>query len=356
MAASEANIDFYNWVKTFSYNAKLTMIITSRGRGKTYGMRKQFVRDYLHGKWRFVEIVRYDVEISDVCDGYFDKLILNEEYPGYMFKAESGKKTGKFFIAKAVPEEERPTWELIGYCVSLNSQQKKKKKTFAHVKRVLFDEFILEKRTYPGYLPGEYSKFLKLIDSIAREIPGQPTPVRIYLCANACDLINPYFIEFGIKDEPREGFSWLDRRYVLLHYEINDVYTSAKRDTLVGRLSRGHIEDMITNRFDNANKDFIEKKPKDAKYLFAFVFQGHTYGAWVSYVQGYYYICDKVPSDAGNVFALTRDDLSPNLINAKRSSYKMKTLIDMYYANCVRYDNPATREGFLRMSSLFGVR
>lgn len=351
-----AELKFYDWDKTFSYNAYVTMIITARGRGKTYGLRKQFIRDYINDKWRFVEIVRYDVEISDVCDGYFDKLMVNDEFPDYMFRTEGGSKTGRMYIAHMVPEGEKPSWELFGYCVSLNSQQKKKKKTFAHVKRVLFDEFILEKKTFPGYLPGEYSKFLKLLDSIAREIPGEDTPIRIYLCANACDLVNPYFTEYGIKDEPKAGYTWIIRGDVLLHYEINEGYTEAKRDTLVGRLSRGHIDDMITNRFENANRDFLAKKPKDAKFLFAFVYLSATYAVWISYSKGYYYICEKVPADAKEIYALTRDDLSPNLLNAKRTSYKMRTLIEMYYANCVMYENAALREGFLRMASLFGVR
>lgn len=351
-----SELDFYGWRKTFSYDARLNLIVTSRGRGKTYGLRKQFVKDYLDDRWRFVEVVRYDVEISDVCDGYFDKLVENGEYPGYIFRTEGGKKTGKMYMARDVPEGEKPQWELIGYCVSLNSQQKKKKKTFAHVKRVLFDEFILERNSRPGYIPGEYSKLVKLLDSIAREIPGKPTPVRAYLCANACDLVNPYFVEFGIKDEPRPGYTWIDKGYILLHYEIHAAYTEAKRDTLVGRLSRGHIEDMITNRFDNANRDFLEDKPKDAKFLYAFVFQGATYAVWVSYVKGYYYINRKVPADAREVYALTREDASPNLILAKRVNAKMRVLIEMYYKCCVRYDTAETREGFTRMTSLFGVR
>lgn len=350
-------IEYYPWKKVLSFDARLNLLITARGRGKTYGFRKQAINDYKNGKWRFVEVVRYGTEIPDVLDGYFDKLILQEEFPQYVFRTEASKSGGKFFIArKPANEDDKPKWDLLGYCVALNAQQRKKKKTFAHVKRVLFDEFILEKNTRTGYLPREYAAFVKLIDSIAREIPGEPTPVRIYLCANACDLVNPYFVEFGINDEPREGFSWIDKGYILLHYEMNEAYTEAKRETLVGRLSRGHIEDMITNRFENANRDFIEKKPKDAKYLFAFVFQGRTYGVWVSYVQGYYYISDRVPKNADNVYSLTREDTSPNLINAKRTSYKMKTLIDMYYSNCVRYSSAGIREGFLKMTSLFGVR
>ena len=345
-------IDFYSWIKTFSYDARLNLIITSRGRGKTYGLRKQFVKDWIAGKWRFVEIVRYNNQVADVCDGYFDKLVVNNEFPDYVFRTEGGK----MYIAHAPADDEKPTWELIGYCVSLNDQQNKKKKTFAHVKRVLFDEFILEKRSFPGYLAGEYDKFLKLLDSIAREVPGEPSAVRVYLCANACDLVNPYFSEFRIYDEPKPGYTWLDKGFVLLHYEINEVYSAAKRDTLVGRLARGHIEDMITNRFDNANNDFIERKSKDAKFLFGFVFQSRKYGVWLSDVKGYYYVTGKIPANAQEIYSLTRDDMSPNLIMARKAEYKLKVLIEMLYLNCVRYDTAATREGFLRMSSLFGVR
>ena len=350
-------LKYYDWQKTFSYNAYLNMIVTSRGRGKTYGLRKQCIADYIKDKFRFVEVVRYAAEIPDVCDGYFDKLVLKGEFPGYIFRTEGGKSNGKFFIAKQPEgEDERPKWELIGYCVALNAQQRKKKKTFANVKRIFFDEFILERRTYPGYLRDEYGMLLKLIDSVARQEAGQETPVRIYLCANACDLVNPYFVEFGIKDEPRPGYTWLQRGDVLLHYEIEEAYIEAKQDSLVGRLSRGHIGDMITNRFANASDDFIGAKPKDAKYKFAFVFQGATYAVWVSYLSGCYYICDKIPNKAQEIYALTLEDSSPNLLLAKRQNYKMSKLMEMFYLNAIRYDTPATREGFLKMCSLFGVR
>ena len=33
--------DYYDWHKTLSYNADVTMVIGARGIGKTYGLRKQ---------------------------------------------------------------------------------------------------------------------------------------------------------------------------------------------------------------------------------------------------------------------------------------------------------------------------
>ena len=37
--------DFYDWQKTLSYDADVTMVIGTRGVGKTFGLRTQFIRD-----------------------------------------------------------------------------------------------------------------------------------------------------------------------------------------------------------------------------------------------------------------------------------------------------------------------
>lgn len=343
---------FYNWDKVFSFNAYINMIVTARGRGKTYGLRKQFVKDYLKDGSRFVEFVRYNKQVQDVCDGYFSKLEANGEFPELVFKAEGSK----FFLARKPKEDDKPRWELCGYCVSLNDQQNAKKKTFANVKRVMFDEFILERHSLPGYLHDEWGKFANLIDTIARQIAGEETKVRVYLCANACDLVNPYFVEFGIMDEPREGFTWLEKGFALLHYEKNSAYSQAKRETLAGRLSRGHNESMITNTFDNAGKEFIARKAKDAKFVFGFVFKGDRFGVWLSLVEGLYFVNRQIPNGSEKVFALTREDASVSILNAKRANYYLNTIIEMFYANCVRYDSYETYDKFLKMSSLFGVR
>ena len=39
--------DFYDWHKTLSYDADVTMVIGPRGVGKTFGLRKQCIKDFL---------------------------------------------------------------------------------------------------------------------------------------------------------------------------------------------------------------------------------------------------------------------------------------------------------------------
>ena len=49
--AVDMELEFYNWQKTLSYNADVTMVIGARGIGKTYGLRLQFIRDIDSVKW-----------------------------------------------------------------------------------------------------------------------------------------------------------------------------------------------------------------------------------------------------------------------------------------------------------------
>ena len=66
--------EFYDWAKTLSYDADVTMVIGARGIGKTFGLRRQCIRDFLKDGSRFVEITRYNNELSGVSDGYFNRL------------------------------------------------------------------------------------------------------------------------------------------------------------------------------------------------------------------------------------------------------------------------------------------
>lgn len=57
---------FYDAPKTISYNADLTMIITMRSYGKTYGFIKEAIKDYLRDRSQFVFVRRYNTELQNV--------------------------------------------------------------------------------------------------------------------------------------------------------------------------------------------------------------------------------------------------------------------------------------------------
>ena len=65
---------YYDWQTTLSKDADINIIITSRGRGKTFGLRKQCINDYRRDGSRFVEVTRTKTEMREICEDYFDRV------------------------------------------------------------------------------------------------------------------------------------------------------------------------------------------------------------------------------------------------------------------------------------------
>lgn len=352
-------VEYYDWNRTLSYDAPITFVITARGVGKTYGLRAQCIRDWLKDGSRFVALTRYKDDLrgsNSIQRGWFDKLELNGEFPEHAFKID-GRRA---YIARKVAEGEKPQWHLIGYFTSLTDMHKDKQATYANVRRIIFDEAVIDRRTRHSYLPGEWGLLTNAFSSIAREEPGKPTKTRLYLLSNACDLSNPYLYAMGVHDEPRRGYSWHMGKLVLLHYMVSDdARVEAISQTVAGRMARGR-EDAATiarGEFTHAHSDLIARKPPAARYQAAFRFKGRTYAIWCDAGAGLYYVTSKAPRDARNVYAMTNEDnTAVNMVNAKRTLPIMRGLVDMHTYNALRFESEAVRAGFMRLLALFGVR
>ena len=345
---------YYDWGRTLTYSqAYITMVISARGFGKTYGLRKQAIRDFLKDGSRFVEIVRYKNELEGedaIQNGYFDKLIEKGEFPDYVFKVQGTKA----YIAKA--SDDKPKWELIAYFVALSSMQKAKKRTFANVRKVIFDEFIIDKRTRIRYLPDECSLFVNMIDSLARQEAGTETKVRAFLLGNACDLINPYFVRFGIDSQPESGFHWYAGKKVLLHYCVDESYQEAKKNTLVGFLVKGTKEEsvIVGNEFRLSDTYDIESKPDHARYEYTIIFKGTEFAFWLDSSEGRYFINDRTVPE-GSYIAVTREDNSVNTMMLKRNHSFITGLGELYRADCLRFETESIRERFMELLSFVGA-
>lgn len=350
---------YYDWNATLSRDADITMVITSRGRGKTYGLRKQCIDDYLKRKYRFVEVARTKTERDVLMREYFDRT--GEAYPDHEFKVE-GKRA---YIARKPEDGEKiakDEWELIGYFVAMTELQLIKKLTFNRVKRIIMDEAIIERiDRYHKYLPYEWDALASIVDSCSRERADDPDRIKpkCYLLGNACDLINPWFRALGIDREPEHGYTWCAGKLALLHYEEPGEYEMAKAtDTLSGRMLTltGGGASSLANRFENANMDFIAPKTKAAKFGVGIVYGHDRFGIWHDKGEGWYFVTRKIPNGAGPVFALTSKDGRADMVVAKRAEPTFKMMVNLYYMGLVLYDAPYTRERFLEVLGLFGVR
>ena len=341
---------FYDAPRTISYNADLTMIITMRSYGKTYGFIKEAVKDWLRDRSEFVFVRRYDTELKVSMPKLFDSMIEHREFPGYEFKIEGN--TG--YIRKmAIDGEDENPWNIICHGIPLSKQANYKGVEFPRVKKVIFDEFIRVLKTPPGYLRDDVGAFLDLMKTITRDRDG----VHAYLLGNACDLTCPYLAFAGIVKEPRVGYTWYKGKSILVHYAKDQVFAEQERSTIVGRLVDGtpYSTVMIDNEFLNAHDTFIADKTKAAKFRYGFLCQGWTFGVWLDIREGIYYVNRKVPKD-GKIFALTSSDMTPNYVMIERSSPFIKQIVRLFSMGVVRFDAPVTRERWLKMMTLYGVR
>lgn len=349
--------NYYDWNATLAYDADVTMVVGMRGIGKTYGLRKQCVKDYIKHGWRFVELVRFQKELSGVSVGYFDRMASNEEFPDKVFKTEGGYA----FIADKPEGDEKPQWELCGYFLALSQAQQIKKRTFDNVKRIIFDEAILDKTDrFHHYLPREFTIIANIVDTVSRErADTEGVKPRLYLLGNALDVMNPYFIQYNV-GIPKRGYSWHKNKTMLLHYAKDKEYSEAKaKETVAGRMLAGTEEGDVANdnTFAKLNDDFIMAKTKTAKFTFGVVYNGTRFGIWTDWENGYYFVTKKIPENTNKpVFTLTIDENRFNYIAARRAETMLQTFSEMHYAGCIRYETIPLREKFKEVLTLFGVR
>ena len=353
---------YYDWNKTFSRqtgtNGEFCLVVGAKNIGKTYGLRLELVRRWFKTGARFVELSRSKEENKLVQQGYLDKLQANGEFSGYAYQA----KNNIGYLGKVVADDDGreivEDWKPFVYFVSLSTFQQEKKRTYSNVLYFIFDEAIIDRKDrYHRYLPNEFSILANLIDSILREQYDNPLGAKVYMMGNSCDLLCPYMQNLGVNSIPEYGYSWHNSKQTLLHYvEPWDVQRRVE-NTLVGRMLSGSEEARMVfdNEFSCANDDLVEEKTPRAKYHFAVKYNNNTFAVWLDWREGMAYITDSHPKNAKCVYALTKSDSTINYNMVRKTDGQLKMLLELFYANCLRYDSIATQEKFLALLSFFGI-
>lgn len=350
--------DFYDWEKTLSYDADVTMVVGARGLGKTYGIRAQCIRDWIRDGSRFVECTRFKNELSGVSDGYFKRV--EKEFPKLAFRTDA--RYAYVSTEKDKVGKDKRIWHVMGYFTALSDEQALKKRTFDKVRRVILDEAIIERSDrYHNYLPNEFVKLANLVDTVSRE-RGDTASVkpRVYLLGNALDLANPYFAAYRVPTDLKFGYSWHREKTFLLHYVQDEGYAREKLEgTVAGRMLAGTEagETSAGNVFALENMDFVEPKPKAAKFMFGIAVNSKKFGVWLDSTEGLYHITDGIPKMRDRpVYSLTASDSSVNYVMARRAEPVMKSFSELWYLGLVRYQTVRVKSDFKDVLALFGIR
>lgn len=335
--------------KTLSYNAPITICVGGNSIGKTYSFTYQGVKEFIDSGKEFGWIRRYDTELKKAAESLFDDLVEHNEFPGYLFKTD--KERG--YIAKKPKGKAKPDWRVCCHFFALSKQQTYKGTAYPKVKRLIFDEYIRETKSPPGYLPSDFEKLMKLWKTVARKRKD----CQLYLLSNAVDLVNPAFLWLGITDEPKPGYSWHNHKTVLLHHIKDAAFSQSERETLVGQVIAGTALEkvMIDNEFAASNDLFIAKKTPNAKYRYGFKYMNHVYAVWFDMQSGLFYVNRKAPKGA-LIYSLTTEDHRPNMYLVESAGKFARQIGRLYGNGVVRFENNAAREGFLKMLRMLGLR
>lgn len=330
---------FYDYSRLISYNSLISFVLGERGVGKTYGAIKLCINDFLKNGHQFVYLRRYATELETSVPKFFDAIIENGEYEEHTFKIKKNKRLSMFMIDGKVA----------GYAVPLSTSIILKSTSFASVRTIIFDEFIIDHGTY-HYLNSECEKFLDLIETI-----GRLRDIRVFCLANAISISNPYFDYFNLSIPYKSEFKVCKRDkngnpLILINYIKNEEYRTAKRESRFGQLIDGteYGQYAIDNEFLRDDSTFIEKRPAHCKQYSTINVNNHDYGVWRDHKTEIIYVCKDFDPNHPCYFTVDVDWHTDNtiLVSARRSPW-FNILISAFRVGALRFENQKIKNEML---------
>ena len=310
---------FYDGNLTLTHNCLFNFIIGNRGGGKTYWSKKWAIKDFLKTGKQFVYVRRYDTEFNHKDSFFAD---IKEEFPNH----DMVVKGYKLYIDK----------KECGQFLALSKAKIEKSNSFPNVNKIIFDEFILDKGCY-HYLADEVTNFLDLYETVARSRDD----VRVFFLSNAITVTNPYFLYFKINIEGISNIKKFNGD-MLVELVQNKEFIEMKKNTRFGKLINDtqYGKYAIDNNFLRDSRTFLERKNGQAKFHFILKYKGLTYGVWLDYQGGKYFVSNNIDESCKLVYSLTMEDHEPNTMLLKGSQSRfLKTFFKNYQMGNVYFEN-----------------
>jgi hypothetical protein len=312
---------FYNGNEALTHNCLFNFVVGNRGAGKTFWSKEWAIKDFLKTGAQFIYVRRYKEEFAKgKKDKFFDDI--EEKFPDNEFKVKGftayidGKPCGQF--------------------MALSTSKIEKSTAFPKVNKIIFDEFILDKGFY-HYIPDEVTNFLELYETVARTRDN----VRVFFLSNAISITNPYFLYWKIIPNLKKRFT-KPINDMLVELVQNEEFIQMKKQTRFGKLINGtkYGEYAIDNKFLRDNDTFIAKKTEKSKHSFTLKYNGASYGVWIDYSMGKYFISKNIDEYCKIIFSITLDVHTPNTMLLKGGqSVILKNFINQYKLGNVYYES-----------------
>lgn len=320
-----------------SYNCLFNFIVGMRGNGKTYGTKKEVIRDFLRDGSQFVYLRRYKEELKKVKVKYFDDIL--DKFPDVKLEC----KHGNFYIND----------KLAGYSQALSTSKVEKSNPFPKVKTIIFDEFIIDKGVY-HYLPDEVTYFLEFYSTVARQ-----RDVTVWFLSNAITMVNPYFVYFNIHYPTTKNKIWRNKEILLQITEnknLEELVRKSRFGSIINETAYGKY--AIENEFFRDNYTFVEKRSPKCDYYCTFIYDSNKIGVWIDYSGGVMYFSDAVDTNYSAVYSVTNKDHGINtlLLHGRLKPTKVQNILLQYQMGNVRFETLQLKEvGFKIFQAIGGA-
>ena len=313
---------WYDLGQTLSYNCLFNMVIGNRGCGKSYGLKKHAISRFKKKGHQFVYLRRFQEEIDETAEQYFDDIVVNGEFPDDTIEY----KNGCYFV----------NGQLAGYAMALTKAKSYKSISFPLVYLIIFDEFLIEDNGYTRYLKNEVKQFLGFYMSIDRY-----RGCTVFFLANSVSMINPYTLFWNLSIP--YGSNIVRKDDILLQLVQDDDFIRERKETRFGKLIAGteFEEYAIENKFIQDSKTFLMKKTEKSQYYFTFFYHGEKFGVWVDYTEGKMFVSENIDPSCKLMYAITVDDHEPNTMLLRQISKAVffKNFIENYKLGNVYFES-----------------
>lgn len=330
--------DYYNFDRICSYDAPYSFILGARGLGKTYGAKKRVILNAIRKGEQFIYLRRYKTEIKGRASFFAD---IFHEFPDWKFRV-----AGNTAQMQRSDKGEKDPWLTIGYFAALSTAQSYKSVAYPKVTTIIFDEFIIEKGSVT-YLPDEANLFNDFYSTVDR----YKDKTKVFFLANAISIMNPYFIEYGIRTTDGEWVRKADG-FIAVHFADSAEFGSQVKKTRFGKFieSTDYGSYSIDSNFKDDGDNLVENKTPEAKYFLTIETRGGTFSVWndMSSREPVYYVQSKLPKEQIN-FTIIPQHVGGEMKLLVYSDKILQYLRSAYKNGNVRFDSATARNAFIEL-------
>ena len=305
---------WYTPNQQLTYNRIFNFVVGVRGGGKTFNTILHAIKRFEKTGEQFIYLRRRAVDLDDSCTGskgggdLFADIRHQGYFEGSELKVVADKSGGYNFYYND---------KVMGYGKALSTARRST--SLPKVKLIVFDEFLIDDGIgHDRYLNSGNEMFLfnNFYETIAR---GRDIPV-IFL-GNAFSMVNPYFIELGIRiDGPEDNKIYSGKFWTVLFWKDQDFLAQRQQTQFFQATANTSFSDhAFSNKFYLDRKDFVKKRSKDSEHQFSLVYLGKSYGVWVDWEKGEYYVSTKgANTSREKTISMSLADNKPNNISIRR--------------------------------------